>query len=100
MSKAFVRDDGDREEDDLEQSDEEAQLERESAQGKKRYITEAGFKKLEAEVAHLWSVERPKVTQEVADAAAQGDRSENAEYIYGKRRLRQIDARIRYLSKL
>jgi transcription elongation factor GreB len=47
----------------------------------------------------LWTVERPRVTQEVADAAAQGDRSENAEYIYGKRRLREIDRRVRFLSK-
>ena len=47
----------------------------------------------------MWTVERPRVTQEVADAAAQGDRSENAEYIYGKRRLREIDRRVRFLSK-
>lgn len=51
------------------------------------------------ELFQLWSVERPRVTQEVADAAAQGDRSENAEYIYGKRRLRQIDSRVRFLTK-
>lgn len=47
----------------------------------------------------MWRVERPRVTQEVTDAAAQGDRSENAEYIYGKRRLREIDRRVRFLSK-
>jgi len=63
------------------------------------YITLEGAKKLRAELDHLWSVERPRVTQEVADAAAQGDRSENAEYIYGKRRLREIDRRVRFLSK-
>lgn len=51
------------------------------------------------ELVQLWTVERPRVTQEVADAAAQGDRSENAEYIYGKRRLRQIDSRVRFLGK-
>ena len=51
------------------------------------------------ELDQLWRVERPRVTQEVADAAAQGDRSENAEYIYGKRRLREIDRRVRFLSK-
>lgn len=51
------------------------------------------------ELAQLWTVERPRVTQEVADAAAQGDRSENAEYIYGKRRLREIDRRVRFLGK-
>jgi len=63
------------------------------------YITLDGAKKLRAELDQLWSVERPRVTQEVADAAAQGDRSENAEYIYGKRRLREIDRRVRFLSK-
>ena len=47
----------------------------------------------------LWKEERPKVTQAVSDAAALGDRSENAEYIYGKRRLREIDRRVRFLSK-
>ncbi len=65
----------------------------------KHYITPDGAKKLRAELDQLWSVERPRVTQEVADAAAQGDRSENAEYIYGKRRLREIDRRVRFLSK-
>ena len=54
------------------------------------YITTAGFKLLKDEFEHLKSVERPKVVNEVAEAAAQGDRSENAEYIYGKRRLREI----------
>lgn len=63
------------------------------------YITAEGAKRLRAELDHLWTVERPRVTQEVADAAAQGDRSENAEYIYGKRRLREIDRRLRFLSK-
>jgi len=63
------------------------------------YITPEGAKKLREELDHLWTVERPRVTQEVADAAAQGDRSENAEYIYGKRRLREIDRRVRFLSK-
>ena len=65
----------------------------------KHYITPEGAKKLRAELDQLWTVERPRVTQEVADAAAQGDRSENAEYIYGKRRLREIDRRVRFLSK-
>ena len=54
---------------------------------------------MRAELEQLWTVERPRVTQEVSDAAAQGDRSENAEYIYGKRRLREIDRRVRFLSK-
>ena len=54
---------------------------------------------LKAELHQLWKVERPKVTQSVSEAAALGDRSENAEYIYGKKRLREIDSRVRYLSK-
>ena len=65
----------------------------------KSYITPEGAKRLRAELEQLWTRERPRVTQEVADAAAQGDRSENAEYIYGKRRLREIDRRVRFLSK-
>ena len=69
------------------------------AAAKKSYITPEGAKKLRAELEQLWTVERPRVTQEVSDAAAQGDRSENAEYIYGKRRLREIDRRVRFLSK-
>ena len=63
------------------------------------HITPEGARKLEEELDHLWNVERPKVTREVADAAAQGDRSENAEYIYGKKRLREIDRRVRFLRK-
>ena len=62
------------------------------------YITTAGFKALKDEFEYLKSVERPKVVNEVAEAAAQGDRSENAEYIYGKRRLREIDSRMRFLN--
>jgi len=63
------------------------------------YITPEGAQRLREELEHLWRVERPRVTREVADAAAQGDRSENAEYIYGKRRLREIDRRLRWLAK-
>lgn len=63
------------------------------------YITAEGAAKLKAEHDELWLVERPRVTQQVADAAALGDRSENAEYIYGKRRLREIDRRLRFLTK-
>ena len=62
-------------------------------------ITPEGIEKLERELEQLWNVERPRVTREVADAAAQGDRSENAEYIYGKKRLREIDGRVRFLRK-
>ena len=63
------------------------------------YITQEGAALLRQELDHLWRVERPRVTQAVADAAAQGDRSENADYIYGKRRLREIDRSIRHLTK-
>ncbi len=63
------------------------------------YITPEGARRLRAELEQLWTVERPRVTQEVADAAAQGDRSENAEYIYGKRRLREIDRRVGFLTR-
>lgn len=66
---------------------------------KSNYITRAGWQVLEQELKYLWKEERPKVTQAVSDAAALGDRSENAEYIYGKRRLREIDRRVRFLSK-
>ena len=62
-----------------------------------QYATPEGARRLREELDSLWSVERPAVTRAVAEAAAQGDRSENAEYIYGKRRLREIDRRIRYL---
>jgi transcription elongation factor GreB len=62
------------------------------------YITPAGYKKLTEEMEYLLKHERPRVVQEVADAAAQGDRSENAEYIYGKKRLREIDRRLNFLS--
>ena len=64
-----------------------------------RYITPEGFARLRGELDALWTVQRPKITNEVSVAAAQGDRSENAEYIYGKKKLREIDRRIRYLSK-
>ncbi|MEX0624410.1 transcription elongation factor GreB [Saccharospirillum sp.] len=63
------------------------------------YITPEGEARMRAELHELWHVERPLVTQEVSDAAKQGDRSENAEYIYGKKRLRQIDSRVRFLTK-
>jgi len=70
-----------------------------SSPRRSRYITPEGFKKLQVELDQLWTVERPRVTQEVSVAAAQGDRSENAEYIYGKKRLREIDSRLRFLQK-
>lgn len=64
-----------------------------------KYITKAGAEKLQAELVHLWKVERPTVTATVHEAAKNGDRSENGDYIYGKRRLAEIDRRVRYLNK-
>ena len=64
-----------------------------------KYITPAGKAKLQEELNYLWKVKRPKVTRSVSEAAAQGDRSENAEYIYGKKQLREIDSRVRFLQK-
>src|SRR5580693_2138353 len=64
-----------------------------------QYITPEGAQRLQSELDQLWKHERPRVTQAVSEAAAQGDRSENADYIYGKRRLREIDSRVRFLRK-
>lgn len=92
MSKAFTKEaEGDNE---AETGDESAAATRGSP-----YITPAGFRRLQEELDTLWCVERPRITAEVAAAAAQGDRSENAEYIYGKKKLREIDRRVRFLSK-
>ncbi len=65
----------------------------------KVYITPQGVRKLRDELNYLWREKRPEVTQKVSEAAALGDRSENADYIYGKKQLREIDKRIRYLTK-
>jgi transcription elongation factor GreB len=92
MSKAFVK-----EEDDAPQS-EAAATPRLPAVGK-NYITPAGYARLKDELKNLVEVERPEVVKTVAWAAALGDRSENADYIYGKRRLREIDRRVRFLIK-
>ena len=62
-------------------------------------ITPAGEARMRAELHELWHVKRPQVTQSVSEAAAQGDRSENAEYTYGKKMLREIDSRVRFLTK-
>jgi transcription elongation factor GreB len=64
-----------------------------------KFITPQGAARLKQELDHLWRVLRPQVTQAVQEAAAQGDRSENAEYIYGKRQLREIDRRVRFLRQ-
>lgn len=64
-----------------------------------KYVTREGHDRLRKELDMLWRVQRPEVTRAVAEAAAQGDRSENAEYIYGKKQLREIDRRVRFLRK-
>jgi transcription elongation factor GreB len=79
-----------------EEQDEEGE---EEAGPQRRYLTRVGAERMHRELLRLLNVERPKVTAEVSAAAAQGDRSENAEYIYGKKRLREIDRRIRFLQR-
>ena len=69
----------------------------ERSAGASKFITRAGAERLRHELDQLWRVKRPQVTQAVSAAAAMGDRSENAEYIYGKRQLREIDRRVRFL---
>jgi transcription elongation factor GreB len=91
MSKAFVKDDIEPPEEEL-----EAPV---VAAGSKNYISPAGFARLKAELRELVEVERPEVVRTVAWAASNGDRSENGDYIYGKRRLREIDRRVRFLIK-
>ena len=92
MSKAFVKEEGDA-------PDDEAAHEPKLPSTGKNYITPAGYARLEAELRKLVELERPEVVKTVAWAAALGDRSENADYIYGKRRLREIDRRVRFLIK-
>ena len=64
-----------------------------------KFITQSGWQRLKDELDFLWKVKRPQVTQAVSEAAAQGDRSENAEYIYGKKQLREIDSRVHFLRQ-
>jgi transcription elongation factor GreB len=67
--------------------------------GSKNYMTPAGYAQLDAEFNQLWKVERPKLVETISWAASNGDRSENGDYIYGKKRLREVDRRIRFLAK-
>lgn len=67
--------------------------------GVKNYITPSGYRKLQEELDHLWKVERPALVKTITWAASNGDRSENGDYIYGKKRLREIDRRVRFLRK-
>ena len=99
MSKAFTREREDSE-DAADAADAEAALAAPKLPaGAKNYITPAGFAALRAEFDDLFRVERPKLVETIAWAASNGDRSENGDYIYGKRRLRQIDSRIRFLGR-
>src|SRR6476469_1534550 len=93
MSRAFTKE-SDHEDGDLEVEESTPQ-----PAGVKNYITPSGFQRLRDELHFLLNRERPAVTKVVAWAAGNGDRSENADYTYAKRRLRQIDSRIRFLSK-
>jgi len=93
MSKAFTKESDGEDEDDL--PDEIAGL----PAGAKNYMTPQGFERLREELNQLMRKERPEVVQIVSWAAANGDRSENGDYLYGKKRLREIDRRIRFLSK-
>jgi transcription elongation factor GreB len=70
-----------------------------SSTSRSNYITPEGAQILRAELRRIWRLERPEWTQRVSDAAKEGDRSENAEYIYSKKKLRELDHRIRYLTK-
>ena len=92
MSKAFVREDPDDDDDDLPPPADDAPAPR-------NYITPAGHARIRAELLQLIDVDRPEVVRIVSWAASNGDRSENGDYIYGKRRLREIDRRIRFLTK-
>ena len=91
MSKAFTKE--------TEPEDLEIEAADSLPAGFKNYITPDGFARLEAELKHLRSVERPKVVETVSWATGNGDRSENGDYIYGKKRLREIDRRMRFLMK-
>ncbi|MCP5264907.1 MAG: transcription elongation factor GreB [Burkholderiaceae bacterium] len=92
MSKAFVRESDTEDDDDLEPV---APL----PKGAKNYITPSGHQRIKDELLQLIDVDRPEVVRTVSWAASNGDRSENGDYIYGKRRLREIDRRIRFLTK-
>ncbi|HYD58339.1 MAG TPA: transcription elongation factor GreB [Burkholderiales bacterium] len=91
MSKAFTKESSD--------PDDDAEVPEVKTPGGKNYITPEGYARLKAELKQLVEVERPEVVKVVSWAASLGDRSENADYTYGKRRLREIDRRVRFLIK-
>jgi len=91
MSKAFTKENDDKDNDDLEPT-----LQVPSG---KNYISASGLKKLKDELNHILDVDRPEIVRIVSWAASNGDRSENGDYLYGKKKLRELDRRIRFLSK-
>ncbi len=93
MSKAFTKETDDDADDDLEEASSAL------PEGAKNYMTPGGFQNMQDELRQLKRVERPKVVETVTWAAGNGDRSENGDYIYGKKRLREIDRRMRFLMK-
>ena len=93
MSKAFSK------ESDETADGEELQPPSPLPPGQKNYITPSGYQRLQDELDHLWKIERPALVKTITWAASNGDRSENGDYIYGKKRLREIDKRLRFLSK-
>jgi transcription elongation factor GreB len=92
MNKAFVKEQDDVEDDDLPEA-------KALPAGTKNYLTPGGYAALRHELAHLMNEERPAMVQIVSWAASNGDRSENGDYLYGKKRLREIDRRMRFLTK-
>lgn len=91
MSKAFTRED--------DASEDEPDLPAQLPVGVKNYITPNGYSRLKQELDQLWKIERPELVKTITWAASNGDRSENGDYIYGKKRLREIDRRVRFLRK-
>lgn len=92
MNKAFVKESDNEDDDDMPQA-------QALPSGTKNYMTPEGYERLRGELTHLMNVERPSVVQVVSWAASNGDRSENGDYLYGKKRLREIDRRMRFLTK-
>ena len=91
MNKAFTRE--------KDPDDEAPELSSRLPVGVKNYITPGGYRKLQEELDRLWKEERPELVKTITWAASNGDRSENGDYIYGKKRLREIDRRVRFLRK-
>ncbi|HEY9098134.1 MAG TPA: transcription elongation factor GreB [Thiobacillus sp.] len=94
MNKAFVK-----ETDAADDDDEDTFVVPTLPAGTKNYMTPTGYAQLDAEFNQLWKIERPALVETIFWAASNGDRSENGDYIYGKKRLREVDRRIRFLSK-